>query len=255
MIAPVFNKNNKQIVTSMQLSTEHVVLDILHIGKISNYLQAFFETVNITFKTIKIKELNAGFDIVLINNDSDTKEELPSAVNDTKLKVIYTKTKSFLNRGTDFIDSSLIPVLLKYLLKIKRSFHVLKDIKNKNSIDIFLRKVEDVIDEHIDDHSLNMERLSYLLSMSRSAFSKKIKEYTGLKPTEYVNEYKLEKSKHFLIITNWQVSRISDVLGFSSQHYYCRLFKKKEGVSPSQYRINKRKPNSVKYRLNSSKEN
>ena len=234
---PILYTNSNQSLTCLQLSAEDVEIDILHIGKISSYLYSFFETTNITFSPTNLKVSDSDFDIVLVNNDSLISDYVYNVIEDVKLKVTYTK--SYIKSGTDFIDSSLIPILLKYLIKLKSAFNnaVHNSKKRKDNVDVFLKKVAEVIDEHIDDHSLNMERLSNLLCMSRSAFSKKIKAYTGLKPTEYINEYKLEKSKQFLIITNWQISRISDVLGFSSQHYYCRLFKKKEGISPSQYRI------------------
>ena len=232
---PVLYEESNQLLTFLQLKAENVELDILHIGEISNDLHSFFATTNITFNAINFKVLNNNYDIVLVNNDCQISDCFPSAISDIDLKVTYTK--SYINKETDFIDLSLIPILLKYLLKLKSTFHIFKEVKSKNNVDVFLKKVAGVIDEHIDDDSLNMERLSHLLCMSRSAFSKRIKEYTGLKPTEYINTYKLEKSKQFLIITNWQISRISDVLGFSSQHYYCRVFKKKEGISPSQFRI------------------
>ncbi|NMH88780.1 helix-turn-helix domain-containing protein [Flavivirga algicola] len=238
MIEPTLKELGSQTLTCMQLSSKQAELDILHIGEISNCLYAFFETEDTTLNPANLEAFGSNFDIVLINSDCQMHSNCPSTVNDTELKVTYTKTPPYINKSSGFIDSSLIPILLKYLLKIKSTFHELTGVDSKNNINSFLKQVDTVIDEHIDDHSLNMERLSYLLGMSRSTFSKRVKEYTGLKPTEYVNEYKLEKSKHFLIITNWQVSRISDVLGFSTQQYYCRLFKKKEGISPSQFRIN-----------------
>ena len=233
---PILVNSLDQPLTCMQLSAEHVALDILHVGRVSNDLYSCFETTSMTFNPINFKKVNDDFDIVLINNDCQINNDFSKTIYDTELKVRYTK--SFIKKGAGFIDLSLIPILLKYLLKLKSTFQLVKTHKNKDdSKAIFLKQVAAVIDEHIDDHSLNMERLSDLLNMSRSAFSKKIKRYTGLKPTEHVNAYKLEKSKHLLVITNWQISRISDVLGFSSQHYYCRLFKKKEGLSPLQFRI------------------
>lgn len=84
-----------------------------------------------------------------------------------------------------------------------------------------------------------MDQLSDLLYISRSSLSKKIKTYTGLKPTEFINQYKLEKSKHLLVATNWQIGRIADELGFCSQQYYCRLFKNYSGSSPTKFRNQK----------------
>lgn len=46
---------------------------------------------------------------------------------------------------------------------------------------------------------------------------------------------KIEKSKRFLSESDYSVRRIADELGFYDQSYFCKIFKKHEGVSPKEY--------------------
>ncbi|WP_297691885.1 AraC family transcriptional regulator [uncultured Eudoraea sp.] len=174
-------------------------------------------------------------DIILVNGEHGTDDVLTGSLKQIRPIVTYTKSH-YTQSENDDIPFVLIPILVKYLLKLKESISYMNRKKALNTADRFLHKITAAIDENIDDHTLTMKKLSNLVFMSRSAFSKKIKKYTGLKPTEYINHYKLEKSKHLLLVTNWQISKIADHLGFCSQNYYCRLFKKNEGMNPSQFR-------------------
>ena len=221
----------------LHIKTELVDFYILHVGRISSFLKLYFLNNNIedtTSKEIQIE--NLAIDIALINKDGDPKYCSLKGLSSVKVIVQYTKV-TYVKSGTDYIHLSLIPILIRYLLKIKESSNLInyKNVGDYSSL--FLKKVYTVIDEHIDDDSLTMKKLGNLMFMSRSSLSKKIKQYSGLKPTEFINQYKLEKSKHLLTVTNWQISKIADVLGFCSQQYYSRLFKIQEGVNPSKYRL------------------
>jgi len=219
----------------LHLENEYVHLQILHVGSIPTFLNTYILKNQITYNPVNDSLEDSDIDMILINGDM----RIPTAITGVLLHirpiVRYRKSYSS-NLETDDIPFALIPILLKYLLKIKESISYMNRKKVLNTADRFLYKITAAIDEHIDDHTLTMKKLSNLVFMSRSAFSKKIKKYTGLKPTEYINHYKLEKSKHLLLVTNWQISKIADHLGFCSQNYYCRLFKKNVGMNPSQFR-------------------
>lgn len=223
-------------VTRLMLRTEFAALEILHIGNISSFLESYITKNKLQYKTSNINGDHTEVDIILVNSESTISQKILKALDELKLIVRYT-TSLYIKAGSEFIHFSLIPVLLKYLAKIKGSINFLNKKVTPDSAEVFLNKVTKIIDENIDNDTLNMQQLSELLYMSRSSLSKKIKTHTGLKPTAFINKYKLEKSKHLLIVTNWQISRISDALGFCSQQYYCRLFKKHFGDNPTHYRL------------------
>ena len=77
--------------------------------------------------------------------------------------------------------------------------------------------------------------------MGKSQLCKLFDEYIGTGPIEYYTNLKMKEAKKLLSKGEFTVSRISDMLGYSSIHNFSRAFKKANGVSPVEYknRINK----------------
>ena len=59
---------------------------------------------------------------------------------------------------------------------------------------------------------------------------------TGRAAKDHINDFLIEKAKHLLIGSTDSVSGIAYSLGFNYPHYFARLFKKKTGKSPQEYR-------------------
>ena len=53
---------------------------------------------------------------------------------------------------------------------------------------------------------------------------------------EYLTKVRIEEAKYLLENTQWNTTRISFEVGYSDQSYFCKVFKKLEGISPSNYR-------------------
>ena len=67
--------------------------------------------------------------------------------------------------------------------------------------------------------------------------SKLIKKYTGYPVNTYLNHIRLAAAKNLLCLTNiYTIQEIGLICGFTDEKYFMRLFKKMEGVTPSQYR-------------------
>jgi AraC-like DNA-binding protein len=80
--------------------------------------------------------------------------------------------------------------------------------------------------------------------MSYSWFRKMFKKYTGLSPTQYQLQIKVQKAKEFLTSSSLPIKEISDILQFDSVNYFISFFKEKTSESPSEFR--KRVHNSSK---------
>jgi AraC-like DNA-binding protein len=65
---------------------------------------------------------------------------------------------------------------------------------------------------------------------------RKFKEDTGKTITTYINEIKIDESKRLLKNTDDSLADIAAKLGYSAQNYFQSVFKKIEGVTPTQYR-------------------
>lgn len=73
-------------------------------------------------------------------------------------------------------------------------------------------------------------------NMSVSWFIRNFKEYTDATPTQYLLSLRISNAQTLLETTNYNVTEISEIVGYDNPLYFSRLFKKQIGMSPSDYR-------------------
>lgn len=74
------------------------------------------------------------------------------------------------------------------------------------------------------------------LHMSRGYFFEKFHQATGLSPTQYMNHFRINRAKDDLRFSHLSITEISEKYGFSSVHYFSKLFKQLTGTPPKEYR-------------------
>ncbi|GAA4814798.1 AraC family transcriptional regulator [Litoribaculum gwangyangense] len=89
--------------------------------------------------------------------------------------------------------------------------------------------------------TLNLKEIAQSLGVSYSKFRIDFKKQTGLSPLQYHLLIKIEKSKELLLNSNKSQKEIAFELGFESDVYFNRLFKRKTGLAPGKFRNNSRK--------------
>jgi len=100
----------------------------------------------------------------------------------------------------------------------------------------FLKKFYAIMEENLTNPEPDIVAICSSLAMSRSKFYYKIKGLTGESPMEYFRSYKLNRAAEMLKTGEYNISEIADMTGFSTPSYFSTLFKKRFGVSPSEYR-------------------
>ena len=81
----------------------------------------------------------------------------------------------------------------------------------------------------------NVRSMAELACLSPSRFSVLYRKFFGSSPAEDLMERRLEHATYLLSGTDSSISEISNACGFSSQHYFSRLFRKRTGSTPSAY--------------------
>jgi AraC-like DNA-binding protein len=74
------------------------------------------------------------------------------------------------------------------------------------------------------------------LYLSSNYFGDMLKKETGKSPQEYIQEKIIELAKERISATENTVSQIAYSLGFQYPQHLCRLFKKRVGCTPNEYR-------------------
>ncbi|MEF9991761.1 MAG: AraC family transcriptional regulator [Romboutsia sp.] len=85
------------------------------------------------------------------------------------------------------------------------------------------------------DEKLTVESLCKQFCMSSSTLHSLFKKNLDITVKNHINELKLDKSKELIKNSTYTISEISEILGFSSIHYFSKKFKSSFGISPTEY--------------------
>ena len=83
--------------------------------------------------------------------------------------------------------------------------------------------------------AFTVEDLCIKFSVSRSSLQNLFRTNLHISPKQYISNLKLNHAKLLIQEHNRTISEISDMLGFTSIHYFSRKFKKQYGLSPTDY--------------------
>ena len=83
---------------------------------------------------------------------------------------------------------------------------------------------------------ITVSELAALENLSPSRYGALFRERFGTSPMEYVINARIRASLSLLSDTNMPINEISLLVGYSDPHFFSRLFKRKMGISPREYR-------------------
>ncbi len=105
----------------------------------------------------------------------------------------------------------------------------------------YLEQAKNYIRNHYDDSNLSLLTVSENCSISRGYLSKLFAKYSDGSFTDYLNWYRVQQACELLKTTGFSVQEIGLKTGFNSPQSFSRVFKKHMNVTPSQYRVQKRR--------------
>ena len=92
------------------------------------------------------------------------------------------------------------------------------------------------IEHNYTDPSLSLSSIADTLSFNPSYLTRFFKERNGMSLMQYVDKMRLDKAKEMLITSDHNIKKIVGLVGYTDEANFFRKFKKKEGISPSQFR-------------------
>lgn len=96
------------------------------------------------------------------------------------------------------------------------------------------------LENNYSDSSLNNNTLAKLCGVSEVYFRKLFLKAYGTTPKQYVVDVRIEKAKQLLTDGAHKINRVSELCGFTNPYHFCRVFKEKAGITPSEYMRNNR---------------
>lgn len=102
----------------------------------------------------------------------------------------------------------------------------------------------EMIRRYIDNHfkeDLTLDHLAELAHLNKYYLSHSFRKEFGTSPISYLISRRLDESRFLLRKTDYSLSLIAEILGFSSLSYFSQCFRREEGISPTEYRRQNRK--------------
>lgn len=151
-----------------------------------------------------------------------------------KLKSIFDKMFELYFSNSEFKYIHMKNLMCTLLLEI---LHMASAKKNYIS-EPFNEIIEYIRDNIYQDISIKSIARKYYIS--ETWFKQKFKKETGIPPAEFIQRERIDLSKFFLCYTNENITRIAQILNFSSSQHYGMVFRKYKAMTPSEYRKNVR---------------
>lgn len=86
--------------------------------------------------------------------------------------------------------------------------------------------------------SIGMPEIAEELGFSSNYLEKVFKKEKDTTFVEYLTAIRIEKAKNLLKDVNYRIYEVSNAVGYKDSNYFCRIFKRKIGLSPGEYRNN-----------------
>lgn len=121
-----------------------------------------------------------------------------------------------------------------------RFFQNLSEILKENSVYAAegadtIEKIKIYIQRNYQKN-LTIELIASFFYLNASYFSHLFRQRTGEKFVDYLNRTRIEKSKELLRNSDRKMYQIARAVGYDNVKYFFRVFKKREGMTPEQYR-------------------
>ena len=142
----------------------------------------------------------------------------------------------------DEFSKEIIISQLSTLLKYANRFYERQFLNRKELSNDLLEQFNEQLDRYFESGQLkekgipSIDQIAEKMLVSQRYLSDTLKKETGKTTTEHLQLYLIDEAKNILLNPNKSVSEVAYELGFEYPQYFSRLFKKKEGISPSEFR-------------------
>lgn len=99
----------------------------------------------------------------------------------------------------------------------------------------FMDELYKVMEQELSNAELEVNRVSELMSMSRTKLYYKVKGLTGENPSVFFKTFKLNRAASLITEGKYNISEIAFMTGFNTLSHFSTSFKKQFGCSPSEY--------------------
>ena len=125
---------------------------------------------------------------------------------------------------------------IAYAEKMVSQAITIRDQNSGNKNRSILKTAVDFIESHYMEEEISLNTVANVANVSANHFSALFSQNMGQTFIEYLTSLRMNKAKELLRCTGMRSSEIAGEIGYKDAHYFSYLFKKTQGMTPSDYR-------------------
>ena len=134
--------------------------------------------------------------------------------------------------GSEQICQNLLEILI---LRMIRRENIVPIVMDSARITKECAHIKEYLDTNYAE-TITLDSLTRLTHMNKYYLVHSFTKYTGYSPIQYLNMCRMRMACSLLTTSDFSISSIASLVGFSSQSYFAQAFRKSYGISPIKYR-------------------
>lgn len=184
------------------------------------------------------KEIMNKFDCLTIFTDSKNQLVIISDINPiigwSKLSImIIDSINKYLNRDC-LVVSEFLDIRLNNIKEVYKELCT-KLVEESRKTPVVLA-VQKYIDNSYSNPDLSLTEIAEKIGISQTYISRLFKQELGMSFVDYLTKVRIKNSVILMKDCSIKIYEIAELVGYSTQHYFCNVFKKQLGVSPAEYK-------------------
>lgn len=147
-------------------------------------------------------------------------------------KTLFEIFTSYNKKDDSLKKIEITNYILNFLLKVIKCGDKISPNTLSGDIEYCCKYIEENIYQKI-----SINELAEKINLSESRFKHKFKEQIGTPPNEYIVKIKIEKAKILIRNNKLSITDLAYDLGFSTASYFSTVFKKYQGVTPTEFKL------------------
>jgi AraC-like DNA-binding protein len=135
------------------------------------------------------------------------------------------------------LDQETLSDISDLLLTTLRDIHEKRRGAEQDTNAALIDAIKDIIDTRYADMNLSLQGISATLKMTSAYVGRIFKQSELVSVGEYLNEIRLTRAREYLETKSFSIKEIMELVGYVNESTFFKLFKKKYGVTPKEYRL------------------
>ncbi|MFD0671504.1 helix-turn-helix domain-containing protein [Cohnella sp. GCM10027633] len=135
------------------------------------------------------------------------------------------------------LEKETLHEVKELLLRVCEELHEKQRNTEQDKNAVLIDAIKEIVDANFSDMNISLQGIASTLRMTPAYVGRIFKTSELVSVAEYINEVRLRHARDYLETKSFSIKEIMELVGYLNESTFFKLFKKKYGVTPKEYRL------------------